>query len=278
MLLGCHLSCKDGYLKMAENAVSVGANTFQFFTRNPRGSHEKPLNADDLTAFKAYCHEHGIATFVGYAPYTVNPASAKMSERDFSQMILSEDLARMEETPGQLYTLHPGHRLEQSADVALAKAADMLNQVMHPSQTTTVLLANTGGEGTTMCSTFEELASLIGQVKLQEHIGVCFDVSSAWATGYDIVGDLDGVLDQLDAAIGLDKVREVHLNDSKEGCGSKVVRHVDIGQGTIGFDALLRVLEHPKLAGRPFIIEIANSSLPIYKAQIEAFKMGAKAR
>lgn len=276
MLLGCHLSCKDGYLKMAEDAVSIGANTFQFFTRNPRGSYEKDLNADDLAAFKAYCHEYDITRFIGYAPYTVNPASNKMSERDFSQMILSEDLARMEETPGQLYALHPGHGMGQPEDEAIAKAAYMLNQVMHPSQTTDVVLVNVSGAGTEICSTFEGMASLMGQVKLQDHIGMCFDTSAVWAAGYDIVGDLDGVLDELDRTVGLDKVREVHLNDSKEGRGSKVDRHVDIGQGTIGFDALAAVLTHPKLAGLPFIIEIAKSSLPIYKTQIEAFKMAAK--
>ncbi len=276
MLLGCHLSCKNGYLKMAEDAVSIGANTFQFFTRNPRGSYEKEFNADDLTAFRAYCHEHGITTFVGYAPYTVNPAAMKMSERDFSQMILSEDLARMEETPGQLYAFHPGHSMGQPEDEAIEKAAYMLNQVMHPSQTTTVVLVNTAGEGSTICSKFEDMASLMAQVKLQDHIGMCFDTSAVWAAGYDIVNDLDGVLDQLDRTVGLDKVREVHLTDSKEGCGSRVDRHVDIGQGTIGFDALARVLTHPKLAGRPFIIEISKSSLPIYETQIAAFKMAAK--
>lgn len=276
MLLGCHLSCKDGYLKMAENAVSIGADTFQFFTRNPRGSHEKEQNQDDLIAFKAYCDEHGIKRFVGYAPYTVNPAADKTNERDFSQMILAEDLARMEETPGQLYALHPGHALDQTPDAAIAQAVAMLNEVMQPSQTTTVLMVNSAGEGTAICSNFEDMGKLMGQVKLQDHIGLCFDTSAVWAAGYDIVGDLDGVLGELDKAIGLDKVRAVHLTDSEESRGSKVDRHAVPGEGTIGFDALVRVLKHPKLQGLPFILEIAKSDLSIYKTQIEAFKMAVK--
>lgn len=276
MLLGCHLSCKDGYLKMAENAVSVGANTFQFFTRNPRGSHEKSVDQNDLAAFKAYCAEYKIDRFIGYAPYTANPASNKMSERDFSQMILSEDLALMEDTPGQYYAMHPGHGLGLPEDEAISKAAYMLNQVIHQSQTTTLLMVNVSGEGTEICSNFEQMGQLISEIKLQDHIGLCFDTSAVWGAGYDIVNDLDGVLDQLDKTVGLDKVKEVHLADNKEGLGSKTDRHSDIGQGAIGFDALVRVLEHPRLQGLPFILEIPKSSLPIYKTQIEAFKMAVK--
>lgn len=276
MLLGCHLSCKDGYLQMAEDAVSIGANTFQFFTRNPRGSHEKAMSQDDVIAFKAYCDEHSIEHFVGYAPYTVNLAADKQNERDFSQMILAEDLAQMEETPHQLYALHPGHALDQTPEVAISKAAEMLNDVIKPSQTTTVLMVNTAGEGSTICSTFQDMKTLIDQVKLQDHIGICFDTSAVWAAGYDIVNNLDAVLDELDKTVGLDKVKEVHLTDSKEGCGSKVDRHATPGEGTIGFEALVRVLTHPKLQGRPFILEIADSDLAIYKTQIEAFKMAVK--
>lgn len=276
MLLGCHLSFKDGYLKMAEDAVSIHANTFQFFTRNPRGSHEKEFSQDDLIAFKAYCDEHGLERFVGYAPYTINPAADKMSERDFSQMLLSEDLARMEETPGQLYALHPGHALEQPREQALDKAAEMFDQVLQPSQTTTVLLVNNAGEGTELCASFDEMAALLSKVKLADHMGMCFDTSAAWAAGYDIVNDLDGVLDELDRTVGLDKVREVHLTDSKEGKGSHVDRHVHVGQGTIGFEALVRVLTHPKLAGRPFILEVPRCDLAGYREQLEALKMAVK--
>lgn len=273
MLLGCHLSIKDGYLKMAEDAVSIHANTFQFFTRNPRGSHEKELSQDDLIAFKAYCDEHRIKRFVGYAPYTINPATDKTSERDFSQMLLSEDLARMEETPHQLYALHPGHAGDQAQEAANAKAAAMFNEVLEPSQTTTVLLVNNAGEGTALCSTFEQMADLLGQVRLSDHMGMCFDTSAAWASGYDVVDGLDEVLDEIDRTVGLDKVRAVHLTDSKEGKGSHVDRHVKVGTGSIGFEALVRVLKHPKLAGRPFILEVPRCGLPEYEEQLEALKM-----
>lgn len=276
MLLGCHLSIKDGYLKMAEDAVSIHASTFQFFTRNPRGSHEKALNQDDLIAFKAYCDEHRLERFVGYAPYTINPASDKTSERDFSQMLLAEDLARMEETPHQLYALHPGHAGDLAQAAANAQAAAMLNEVLQPSQTTTVLLVNNAGEGTALCSTFEQMADLLGQVRLGDHMGVCFDTSAAWAAGYDVVSDLDGVLAEVDRTVGLGKVRAVHLTDSKEGKGSHVDRHVKVGEGTIGFEALVRVLTHPKLAGRPFILEVPRCDLAGYEEQLEALKMATK--
>lgn len=276
LTIGAHLSCKDGYLKMAEDAVSIGASTFQFFTRNSHGSHEKPVNADDVTAFRAYAHEHGIARYFAYAPYSVNLASDSMKERDFSEMVLAEDLARMEWTPHEFYALHPGHGMGQPADKAIAAAAAMLNKVLTPQQTTTVLLVCSAGEGTAICSTFEDLEALLGQVSLADHVGVCFDTSAVWAAGYDLVGDLDGVLEQFDQAVGLERIHEVHLTDSLEGRGSHVDRHAVPGKGTIGFEALARVMEHPELAGVPFVLEIPRSSLTEYRTQIEAFKMAHK--
>lgn len=273
LAIGAHLSCKDGYLKMAEDAVSIGASTFQFFTRNSHGGYEKELVEDDVIAFRAYADEHGIGSFFAYAPYSVNPASDAMKERDFSEMVLAEDLARMEQTPHQFYALHPGHGMGRPEDEAIAAAAEMMNKVMTPQQTTTVLLVGSAGEGTAICSTFEGMGKLLGQLKLADHAGVCFDTSAAWAAGYDIVNDLDGVLERFDQTVGLDRIREVHLTDSKEDRGSRVDRHATPGQGTIGFEALVRVMEHPKLAGVPLILEIPRSDLALYKTQIEAFKM-----
>lgn len=276
LTIGAHLSCKDGYLKMAEDAVSIGADTFQFFTRNSHGGYEKEPNADDVTAFKAYAHEHGLERYFAYAPYSVNPASNAMKERDFSEMVLAEDLARMEQTPHQFYALHPGHGMGQPASEAITAAAAMLNQVLTPQQTTTVLMVCPAGEGTAICSAFEDLGALLSQVKLTDHLGVCFDTSAVWAAGYDIVGDLDGVLEQFDKAVGLGRIKEVHLTDSKEGRGSHVDRHTKPGEGTIGFDALVHVMEHPKLAGIPLILEMPRADLAAYRTQIAAFKMAHK--
>ena len=273
LTIGAHLSCKDGYLKTAEDAVSIGASTFQFFTRNSHGGYEKELVEDDVIAFKAYADEHGIKTYFAYAPYSVNPASDTMKERDFSEMVLAEDLARMEQTPHEFYALHPGHGMGKPESEAIAAAVSMMNKVMTPQQTTTVLFVCNAGEGTAICSTFEGMGELLGQLKLADHAGVCFDTSAVWAAGYDIVGDLDDVLEQFDQAVGLGKIREIHLTDSREGRGSHVDRHVVPGQGTIGFEALVRVMEHPKLAGIPLILEIPRPDLAEYKTQIEAFKM-----
>lgn len=273
LLLGCHFSCRHGYLKMAEDAHHADSNAIQFFTRNPQGSVERELNPNDLAAFKAYCNEYEISSLIGYAPYTVNPASDKMDQRDFAQMILAEDLAHMEEIPDQLYALHPGHALDQDHKTAIAKAATMLNEVVTPAQSTTVLIVENSGEGTEICATFEEIAELLDQIKLADHVGVCFDTCAAWAAGYDIVDDLDGVLKKFDKVIGLDKIKEIHLTDSKEGKGSHVDRHATLGEGTIGFDALLRVMEHPKLAGKPFILEEPHATPDEYRHQVSNLRM-----
>ena len=217
--IGCHLSDKDGYLGMAKAAVSIDANTFQFFTRNPRGGAQKALDPRDLAAFRAYAPEHGIDIIMGYAPYTVNPASDKLSERDFTMMVLAEDLARMEETSHALYTLRPGSALGQPENVALDKVAAALNDVVTPSQTTRVLLETMAGSGTEVGGTFEQLAAILEKVDLRDHVGVCLDACRVWGAGYDIVDDLDGVVEEFDRVIGLDKLGAVHLNDSMDGRG-----------------------------------------------------------
>ncbi len=270
--LGCHLSDKDGYLGMAKDAVSIDANTFQFFTRNPRGGAQKAVDVDDLEAFKAYALEHGIQVIMGYAPYTANPASDKMSERDFTLMVLSEDLARMEDTPHMLYAVQPGSALGQSVDDALGQAADALNKVLAPSQTTRVLLVTAAGAGTQVGGTFEQLATLFDQVQLADHVGVCFDACRAWGAGYDIVGDLDGVLDEFDRVLGLDKLLAVHLNDSQDARGSHKDRHAPIDKGRIGLDGLAALMNHPKLRDRPFYLEAPDPTLAEYGEAVKALR------
>ena len=270
--IGCHLSDKDGYLGMAKDAVSIDANTFQFFTRNPRGGAQKGLDPQDLEDFKAYAPQHGIEVIMGYAPYTVTPASDKMSEHDFTMMVLAEDLARMEETPHMLYALQPGSALGQPVDVALGKVADALNDVVTPSQTTRLLLLTMAGSGTQVGSTFEQLAAILEKIELADHVGVCFDACRVWGAGYDIVGDLDGVVDEFDRVIGLDKLHAIHLNDSEDALGSHKDRHAPIGKGQIGFKALAALTNHPKLRDIPFYLEAPEPTLSKYGEAIEELR------
>ncbi|MCB7038487.1 deoxyribonuclease IV [Eggerthella sinensis] len=270
--IGCHLSDKDGYLGMAKDAVSIDANTFQFFTRNPRGGAQKALDPQDLEDFKAYAPQHGIEVIMGYAPYTVNPASDKMSEHDFTMMVLAEDLARMEETPHMLYALQPGSALGQPVDVALGKVADALNDVVTPSQTTRLLLLTMAGSGTQVGSTFEQLAAILDKIELADHVGVCFDACRVWGAGYDIVGDLDGVVDEFDRVIGLDKLHAIHLNDSEDALGSHKDRHAPIGKGQIGLKALAALTNHPKLRDIPFYLEAPEPTLSKYGEAIEELR------
>ncbi|WP_302397071.1 deoxyribonuclease IV [Eggerthella sinensis] len=270
--IGCHLSDKDGYLGMAKDAVSIDANTFQFFTRNPRGGAQKALDPQDLEDFKAYAPQHGIEVIMGYAPYTVNPASDKMSEHDFTMMVLAEDLARMEETPHMLYALQPGSALGQPVDVALGKVAGALNDVVTPSQTTRLLLLTMAGSGTQVGSTFEQLAAILDKIELADHVGVCFDACRVWGAGYDIVGDLDGVVDEFDRVIGLDKLHAIHLNDSEDSLGSHKDRHAPIGKGRIGLKALAALTNHPKLRDIPFYLEAPEPTLSKYGEAIEELR------
>ena len=270
--IGCHLSDKDGYLGMAKDAVSIDANTFQFFTRNPRGGAQKALDPQDLEDFKAYAPQHGIEVIMGYAPYTVNPASDKMSEHDFTMMVLAEDLARMEETPHMLYALQPGSALGQPVDVALGKVADALNDVVTPSQTTRLLLLTMAGSGTQVGSTFEQLAAILDKIELADHVGVCFDACRVWGAGYDIAGDLDGVVDEFDRVIGLDKLHAIHLNDSEDALGSHKDRHAPIGKGQIGLKALAALTNHPKLRDIPFYLEAPEPTLSKYGEAIEELR------
>lgn len=270
--IGCHLSSAKGYLHMAKDAVSIDANTFQFFTRNPRGGRAKAIDPKDIAAFAAYAPEHGIERILAHAPYTLNPASDKQQTRDFALMVLAEDLGRMEETPHQLYNMHPGSAVSQPCEVAIAKIADALNQSLLPHQTTTLLLETMAGKGSEIGGTFEELAAIIAQVELESHVGVCLDTCHVWDAGYDIVGDLDGVLEEFDRVIGLDRLHAIHLNDSMNARGSHKDRHARIGEGEIGFKALAAVTNHPKLRDLPFYLETPNPDLAGYAEEIAALR------
>ena len=270
--IGCHLSSAKGYLHMAKDAVSIDANTFQFFTRTPRGGRAKAIDPKDIAAFAAYAPEHGIERILAHAPYTLNPASDKQQTRDFALMVLAEDLGRMEETPHQLYNMHPGSAVGQPCEVAIAKIADALNQSLLPHQTTTLLLETMAGKGSEIGGTFEELAAIIAQVELESHVGVCLDTCHVWDAGYDIVGDLDGVLEEFDRVIGLDRLHAIHLNDSMNARGSHKDRHARIGEGEIGFKALAAVTNHPKLRDLPFYLETPNPDLAGYAEEIAALR------
>lgn len=270
--IGCHLSSAKGYLHMAKDAVSIDANTFQFFTRNPRGGRAKAIDPKDIAAFAAYAPEHGIERILAHAPYTLNPASDKQQTRDFALMVLAEGLGRMEETPHQLYNMHPGSAVGQPCEIAIAKIADALNQSLLPHQTTTLLLETMAGKGSEIGGTFEELAAIIAQVELESHVGVCLDTCHVWDAGYDIVGDLDGVLEEFDRVIGLDRLHAIHLNDSMNARGSHKDRHARIGEGEIGFKALAAVTNHPKLRDLPFYLETPNPDLAGYAEEIAALR------
>ncbi len=255
---------------MAKQAASINANTFQFFTRNPRGGKAKDLSASDLSKFQELAAEHGIETFLAHAPYTLNPASDKPETCAFAREILADDLQRMEATPNQMYNMHPGSHVGQGADVGIQMIADALNQVLQVPHSTTLLLETMAGKGSEVGRSFEELAAIIERIDpaLRPQVGVCLDTCHVWDAGYDIVGDLDGVLRQFDQVIGLDRLRAIHLNDSLNPCGSHKDRHAAIGAGRIGFDALYAVTRHPQLANLPFFLETPHDTLDGYADEI----------
>ena len=274
--IGCHLSIAKGFAAAARDAVSIGANTFQFFTRNPRGGKAKPLDPDDLALFAEICNEAQIECILAHAPYTLNPSSAKEETREFALQTLASDLARMEEImPGQLYNMHPGAHVGQGAETAIELIADALNAVLLPEQTTTLLLETMAGKGSEVGRTFEEIASIIERVELSDHVGVCFDTCHVWDGGYNIADDLDGVLAQFDSIIGIDRLRAVHLNDSKNPCGAHKDRHEKLGEGFIGFDALAAVINHPLLRDLPFYLETPHDELAGYADEIHRLKEAA---
>ena len=268
LTIGCHLSIAKGYRAIAEEAVSLGANTFQFFTRNPRGGKAKAIDPADVASFRACAAEQGIERILAHAPYTLNPASATEKTRDFARMALAEDLARMENTPGQLYNMHPGSHVGQGVDVGIDLIAAALDEALRSEQTTTLLLETMAGKGSEIGGRFEELAAIIERVGLRDKVGVCLDTCHVWDAGYDIAGDLDGVLREFDEVVGLDRLRAVHLNDSLNPRGARKDRHARIGEGFIGFEALSAVTRHPLLREQPFYLETPQEELSGYADEI----------
>lgn len=258
MLIGNHLSASKGYAAMGKAALALDANTFAFFTRNPRGGKAKEIDEKDVEKFLNFAKEHEFGKIVAHAPYTMNLCAAKEDVRSFSKEMLFDDLRRMEYTPGNYYNFHPGSHVGQGADTGIELIAEALNEALKPDQTTTVLLETMAGKGTEVGRTFEELREILDRVELNDKMGVCLDTCHVWDGGYDIVNDLDGVLNEFDRVIGLDRLKAVHFNDSMNDCGSHKDRHAKIGEGKIGAEAMRRVALHPLLEGRPFILETPN--------------------
>lgn len=256
--IGCHLSNAKGYLHMGEEAVSIGANTFQFFTRNPRGGSAKAIDEKDVAAFLKYAGENGIDVILAHAPYTLNGCSADEHIRDFATRTMQDDLRRMEFTPGNLYNFHPGSHVGQGVDTGIEQIAQMLNAILWPDMHTTVLLETMAGKGSEVGSRFEELRAIIDRTELEGKLGVCLDTCHVSDAGYDIVGDLDGVLTRFDKAVGLSRLKAIHINDSKNPLGAHKDRHEKIGEGTLGTDAIARVINHPALRELPFYLETPN--------------------
>ena len=271
LTIGCHLSSSKGYLHMAKEAVSIGANTFQFFTRNPRGGTAKPLDPADAAAFRAYAGEHAFGQILAHAPYTLNGCSADPAIRDFARRTMADDLARLEATPGNLYNFHPGSHVGQGVEIGIAFIADMLNSVLQPGLHTTVLLETMAGKGSEIGGRFEELRAIIDRVEQSDHLGVCLDTCHVHDAGYDIINDLDGVLAEFDRVIGLDHLLALHINDSKNPRSARKDRHEKIGEGCIGLEAIVRVVNHPALRHLPMLLETPNE-LEGYAAEIALLK------
>lgn len=271
LTLGCHLSSSKGFKKMGEDAISIGANTFQFFTRNPRGSKAKDIDEEDVKEFLDIIAENNFGKILAHAPYTLNACSADPKNREFAIEIMKDDLKRMEYIPGNLYNFHPGSHVKQGAEVGIQYIADALNEILTEDQTTTVLLETMSGKGTEVGRNFQEIAEIISKVNLKEKMGVCLDTCHIHDAGYDIVNDLDNVLDEFDKIIGLERLKAIHLNDSKNPFESHKDRHETIGNGYIGLDAITRIINHPKLRNLPFYLETPNE-LDGYKKEIQLLR------
>ena len=265
--IGCHLSSSKGFLAMGRQAWKLGADTFQFFTRNPRGSKAKELDGADAAALMALLAERNFAPVIAHAPYTLNLCSAEEKNRAFAREIMADDLRRMEYLPGQLYNFHPGSHVGQGMETGIAYIADALNAILTPEQSTTVLLETMSGKGSEVGGRFEELREILDRVELSDRMGVCLDTCHVSDAGYALAEDLDGVLMEFDRVIGLNRLKAIHLNDSLNRCGAHKDRHARIGEGCIGLEALRRVVNHPALKDLPFCLETPNE-LPGYAAEI----------
>ena len=271
LLLGGLLSAAKGYAYMGREAVSIGANTFQFFTRNPRGGSAKALDPEDVTRFRDFAAQAGIPVILAHAPYTLNGCSGDENVRRFARETMADDLRRMEATPGNLYNFHPGSHVGQGVEAGITLIAQMLNQTLFPEMTTTVLLETMAGKGSEVGGRFEELREILDRAELSARMGVCLDTCHLNDAGYDVAGDLDGVLTAFDKVIGLERVRAVHINDSKNPLGARKDRHEKIGEGFLGLDAIVRVMTHPALRDKPFYLETPNE-LDGYAREIALLK------
>ena len=273
MKVGCHLSSSGGYLAMAQTAVSIGANVFQFFTRNPRGGAAKPIDKNDVAAFREYAAANGIGPILAHAPYTLNAASAEERTRQFAESVFADDLKRLSLTPGAMYNFHPGSHVGQGTEKGIELIADILTKVMPLAGETTILLETMAGKGSEVGRTFEELRAIIDAVHLP--LGICLDTCHVWDGGYDIVNDLDGVLAEFDRVLGLERLKAIHLNDSMNVLAAHKDRHEKIGKGKIGLEAIKRIVNHPVLKDLPFYLE-TPCDLQGYKEEIALLKQLGK--
>lgn len=272
LVIGSHLSSSKGYLAMGKTAREIGANTFQFFTRNPRGGRAKEIDADDVAAFHAFAKENGIGRILAHAPYTLNACSADGRVREFAMETMADDLKRMEWTPGNCYNFHPGSHVGQGMETGIGLIAAQLNALITPEQTTTVLLETMAGKGSEIGGSFEELKAIIDKVRLKDKIGVCMDTCHVHDAGYDIAEDLNGVLSRFDDIIGLQYLKALHINDSKNPVGAHKDRHDVIGAGHIGKEAFKKILTCPRLQGLPFVLETPQENLAGYGKEIKMLR------
>lgn len=271
LTIGCHLSISKGYLHMGKEALSLGANTFQYFTRNPRGGKARTFDEADMKALETFMAEHNFGKILGHAPYTLNACAADPSLRQFAKNMMREDLERLEFLPNQLYNFHPGSHVKQGVDQGIEYIVEALNEVMFEGMHTTVLLETMAGKGAEVGRTFEEIARIIDGVKLKEYIGVCMDTCHIHEGDYDVIGDLDGVIDSFDKIVGLDSLHAIHLNDSKNPRGAHKDRHEKIGEGHIGLEAITNIINHLALRNLPFYLETPNE-LDGYAKEIALLK------
>ena len=269
--IGCHLSSSKGYLAMAQTAKSIGANTFQFFTRNPRGGAAKPLDPNDISAFREYARENDISNILAHAPYTLNAAAKDERVREFAHLAMSDDMERLEHTPGSMYNFHPGSHVGQGTERGIELIVSLLDDIITPGQSTTVLLETMAGKGSEIGGKFEEIADIISRTKNPDKIGVCMDTCHIFDGGYNIRENLDAVIDEFDRIIGIEKLYAIHLNDSLHGYKSHKDRHAKIGEGFLGTETFKAIINHPKLCMLPFFLETPNE-LDGYEKEIALLK------
>ncbi len=270
--IGCHLSPSSGLFNMAKTATELGADTFQFFSRNPRGSKAKPLDAADASAMRAYLKENGFAPVLVHAPYTLNPCAEKPEVAQFAELCMRDDLVRCTSMRTPFYNFHPGSHVGQGIFAGIEKTAALLNRILSDETDTVVLIETMAGQGSEIGGTFEEVRAIIDGTERNDRVGVCLDTCHIFAAGYNIVSDLDGVLTQFDRVIGLDRLKFIHLNDSKFGLGEHKDRHAAIGEGQIGLDAFRRIVNHPALKNLPFCLETPHEALSEYAEEIRLLR------